>query len=341
MNGKDRRPSPALIITGLVIGLIIVIIAVVYFFNGSTISSIVIGQPEKNIDGIEFDIFTAMNGVSRYNDNVNVEIYFKDMETPVYEGKASITDDSGSHSVDYEDFIWGNGEYHIHAKKDGHSDIYTFTIRSVADEIVPEWRGYNADSTRLNHDYKVEATIGYGFGGSRSPSSEDPQRYSFNGTLTAPDGKEYIIDSDDYPSNLLKLSKAIEHQERGTYRLEGTVTNEFCNPNSPYRKVHVEEESTYLFDAAPFADAGEDINTELVEGQATVTLDATDSWDDSGIKEYKWYIGDLTVETTSSPTITYTFTTTGTYYVALEVIDNQGNSSMENAEVSTITILVT
>ena len=335
----DRsRPSPALIIGGVIVAGIILIAVLVVLFNNNSVSSVVVGNIEKEIDGISFPIYTSVNGVGEYDGKVDVEIYYEDAEKPIYSGNANIRGDTGRHKVEYRDFLWGNGEYHITVRADGQSDVYTMRMDSVADKIVTDWNGFNADSTRLTPDYKVEVTMEYLFGNRTSPNGEDPQSYTFKGEIITPNGERFDINSTGYPANILTISRAIDHTEKGTYALSGSVTNNYCHPNSPFREVTVSEGIFFSFDAPPMASAGDDITKNLTEGEAVVEFDASDSWDDSGIVEYIWYVGDLSIETTSSPTLTYTFTDIGIYYVSLEVVDDGGNSSQENAELSTVIV---
>jgi PKD repeat protein len=104
--------------------------------------------------------------------------------------------------------------------------------------------------------------------------------------------------------------------------------------------VTVSDGISFSYDAPPMASAGDDITTNLTGGEAVVEFDASNSWDDSGIVEYIWYVGDLSIETSPSPMLTYTFNSTGIYYVSLEVVDDGGNSSEENAELSTLIVKI-
>ncbi len=337
---RNRRPSPAMLIGGLIIAAMIIVIVLVMVIDSNSVSSIVVGNVEKEIDGIEFPVYTSVNGFGEYNGNVKIEIYYENMQEPIYSGKTTIKEDSGRHQVNFMDFVWGNGDYQIHAKADGISDKTTIRIDSVADTISPEWKGYNADFNRMTHDHKVEITVGYMFGNRTSPAGDDPQVYTFKGEVLTSDGSRIEINSTEFPTNLLKITEAMNHTTKGTYKLTGQVINEFCHPNSPYRTVNVDLNSNFIYDASPFAMAGDDIETDLSGGEAIVELDASGSWDDSAIVEYKWYIGDEAVETTSSPTLSYTFTSAGTYYVALGLVDDGGNSSDENAELSTLAVII-
>jgi hypothetical protein len=192
----------------------------------------------------------------------------------------------------------------------------------------------------MEPNHVVDVTIGYKFGSRTSPNSEDPQLYSFVGTVTTPDGRTVEIDSSEYPANLLKITRSIDHLEKGTYILSGEVVNEFCHPDSPFRTISVESTDSFIYDASPFAVTGEDVTATLSDGEATIVFDASDSWDDSAIVRYIWYIGDDDEVTVSSPTTYYTFTEAGTYYVSLDVIDDGGNHSDQNAEVSTFAVTI-
>ncbi|RLF69180.1 MAG: hypothetical protein DRN57_01540 [Thermoplasmata archaeon] len=339
---EAKRAHPILIVAVTLVVLILVG-AIIYFLLGSgDLNSVVVGNVEKGADGISFPIYTSVDGAGEYDGEIIIEIFYQDLEEPVYHGTASIKDDSGFHTVAYDDFVWGNGEYEIHARHGGIEDFIPMRIDSVADRITPSWSGQNMDLSRMTHDYHVEVRIGYMFGERSYPDPEDPQLYSFKGTLSGPDGNKVDIDSHDYPANLLVLSRTINHTVKGTYMLVGSVTNVFCHPDSPFRTVQVVENSTFSFDAPPFAVLGDDLELTLEGGYATAELDASGSWDDSGIESYVWYISgdaDDTI-TTNNPTLEYQFTSTGTYYISLEVRDDSGNISEQNAEISTMTVHV-
>jgi hypothetical protein len=266
------------------------------------------------------------------------------MEDPIYEGKGSIKNGEGSHSVDYVDFVWGNGDYYIYAKENGHENFQILRIESVVEEIVPEFSGGNSDIDMKEPDFKVDVTIGYIFGSNRDvPRSEDPQLYRFLGTMTKPDGTTVALDSNDYPSNLLKISRSVDHEMAGQYKIAGSVTNEFCHPNSPHRTVQVGNNNIFSYDSEPFAMLGDDITASLVNGSVEVSFDASSSWDDSEIIEYTWYIvgeGLDHSEVTTSPYIEYIFNNAGSYVVSISLKDDMDQTSVQNADVGSLVVTV-
>ena len=133
----------------------------------------------------------------------------------------------------------------------------------------------------------------------------------------------------------------MEHNTKGTYTISGSLTNTFCNPDSPYRTVEIGANGTYYHDSAPFSIAGENIIANLSGGEAIVNFDASGSWDDGNIASYEWDFGDETpFESTSQPTVQHTYTVANVYYVTVTVSDDSDKIS-QNGKASTMTVTVT
>ena len=330
-------------IGGILVAIAVVVIIIVILASGGGPNSVAVGNIDRDADGITFSIMATKN-TGDYTGDVDIEIYYEDVEEPVYEGKASINDGDGTHQVDYVDFVWGNGDYFIYAKGNGHEDFGILRIESVVEEIVPEFTGENSDLDMMYPDFKVDVTIGYIFGSNRTvPRGEDPQDYRFIGTITTPDDESINVDSLDYSSNLLKITRSIDHETAGTYSISGTVVNNFCRPDSPFREVHIIDHDSFTFDARPFAVLGNDISVNLVNDSVDVTFDASESWDDSSIEEYKWFItgeGLDVEEVTSGPSLTYSFAKTGDFVVSISLTDDSEQTSIQNADVASLIVTV-
>ncbi len=337
---KVKITHPILVMAVIAV-IVIIVVAMIYMIIGSGgISSIVVGNVNKDMDGISFPIYTSKDGFGEFNGEIKIQIFYEEMKGPIYEKMIPTKGGSGDHRVHYDEFVWGNGNYSIVASANGKSDHYPISIHSVADRILVEWKGENFDEDKMEPDYKVEVSMGYQFGTRPSPYHDDPQWYSFLGKMTTPDGRELEMDSDDYPSNLLWISMSTDHTKAGTYSLTGAVTNTFCHPNSPYRHVYIEEDRKFKFDADPFAVLGDDVTISLVDGEATVLLDASGSWDDSHIIKYTWQFDEGWNKTTSLPTLAHTFSKTGTYFISLSLEDDSGNYSDQNGDLSSLTVKV-
>jgi PKD repeat protein len=209
-----------------------------------------------------------------------------------------------------------------------------------------EWQGINSDPYLNTPDYQVEINISYMFDGNTVPFGEYPSGYEFTGTMEKPVGSSVSIASSDFDAGLIKLQKRVDHTVAGQYSITGTLVNTFCHPNSPYREVTIastNNNNSFYFDAHPFAVAGNDITETLVGGEANVTFDASDSWDDGTISKYEWdWDGDGSFdESTTAPVTTHTYTTTGTYFVTLRVTDNTGKLSVKQSGISnTMTVTI-
>jgi PKD repeat protein len=80
-----------------------------------------------------------------------------------------------------------------------------------------------------------------------------------------------------------------------------------------------------------------------VGGEATVSFDASGSWDDGTIASYIWdWDGDgIFDENTSNQVIQHTYTSAGTYYVTLKIKDNKGKESIKQSGTqNTLTVVI-
>jgi len=86
----------------------------------------------------------------------------------------------------------------------------------------------------------------------------------------------------------------------------------------------------------PVADAGPD---QTVNEDTLVTFDGSNSYDNVGIKSYKWTFMDAgTVQTLTGIKPTYTFTTPGSYTVILNVSDTTGNWAVDEVKITVLDI---
>lgn len=331
-----RGPSPVIIIIAAAV-VVLLIIGGIYFFasSGSKVGSLAVGNIDKDSDMITFDVIATPSGFGDYTGDVTVDITFEQVEEVLFSDTVRINDGRGYEEVLYTDFMWGNGEYTVTAKGDGKESSNTFTIRNVVTDLVVEWSGLNSDETMSTPEMQVEVNISYMFGTSTRPMSSLPQGYEFNGKIETPDGSEITISSSEFSPSLLKLQKRVDHTTVGEYTLTGTLVNTFCKSDSPYRTLTVGDNNAYYFDSNPFALVGPDITANLANGEAEVTFDASNSWDDGTITEYSWDFGDGQNGTSSQPSIKHKYTEEGVYYVSLLVKDDSGRTSSGQGGTST------
>jgi hypothetical protein len=209
-------------------------------------------------------------------------------------------------------------------------------IYNVATSIDVSWTGIDPRSDADAPAYYVDAELSFVFGARDRPSPSFPQGYSFTGSIEDPDGGTETI-----TSSLTTIQKRLDHVSKGTYTLTGTLTNQFCKEGSPYRTVSININGTFTHDSAPFSVAGDDISAPLSGGEAVVSFDGSDSWDDGSIVRYEWDFGDnSTLVTTTQPTIQHTYTTPGVYFVTLNVVDDAEKSSI-NGKAATLQVTIT
>jgi len=344
-ESKDRPgPSPTTIIIGAVILVLIIGAAMFLLFREPDVESIVVMNIDEDSDSINFNV-RATAGFGDYSGDADIEIIYLggSGELTVYEGKIGLNDGLGYTEVAYEEFVWGNGDYRVIAKADGQTGYQTYNLRRVVTSLYIEWQGVNSDPQLSSPEYQVEVNITYLFDGQKVPGGQFPSGYEFTGTIERPVSGSVSISSSEFPSTLLMLQKRVDHSMVGEYRISGTLSNTFCKEGSPYRTVSISSNDTYRFDAYPFAVAGEDKAGTLVNGEATVSFDASGSWDDGTITSYIWdWNGDgIFDETTSNPAIMHTYTGSGTYYVTLKIVDNKGQESVKQSGAkNTMTVII-
>ncbi len=321
---RERQgPNPVVIFGAIGVVVVLVIIVAFFAFSGSNLDSISVDNPVEDADGITFGLTTTSGNLGKWSGTVGIEIYYEDQEGPVYTAEEDVTDDTGSHQVDWDQFVWGNGNYQIFAKAEGLEEYAYLNLRRVVTHLDVEWWGNPVDP-REQPGHSIQVNISYMFGNTNIPRNEYPSGYEMDSVVSPPMGSDISITSQ---GSKYRHQERIDHRTAGEYAISGTLTNTFCHPESPYRTISVEDNSTFYFDAPPFAVVTGDTSVELDEGEAVASFDASGSWDDGSIVEYQWDFGDGGTDTTTSPNVQHAYAETGTFAVSVYVIDNEGKGS--------------
>ncbi len=114
-----------------------------------------------------------------------------------------------------------------------------------------------------------------------------------------------------------------EFTDPGTYDVTLTVKDEAGNSDENTIKI------TVIDITDPTAYAGNDITAEVRE---EITLDASGSSDNVGIKNYEWNLDNG--ETKTGEEITHTYEEPGTYTVELTVTDQAGNTDTDTLQIT-------
>ena len=340
---QKKRPSPALIITVIAVIALILMAVLFLLVLGGDLESIAVLNIEKGEQGISFEVMTTASGLGEYDGDCKIEIYYDDPDfpDPIYKGSIGIDDDGGSAEVDYIDFVQGNGDYKVYAKAEGESSWAPLRIRGVVEELTATWEGLDGDIDRSEPEAYVELALYLALDGIIVPQADDLNEYDLEGLINAPGGATYSLTSSDISDTTYEVKRVVPHDSKGEYSVSGTFTNLQCAPSSPYRTIQVSGDLEYSFDALPFAAIGEDQQVSLSNGSAIVTFDASGSWDDSVIVEYRWDFGDNETLTSNNPIARHSYTTAGTYFVTLMVKDDGGQiSEHQHAESNTAVVEV-
>jgi hypothetical protein len=247
-----------------------------------------------------------------------------------------VKNDYGVKEVPYNQFLQGNGEYRVTVETEDVSSQAPLLISNLVTSLDVGWSALMPDPTRP--EYYVMVDITYMAGSQPPRNTRYPSSFSFDGRVIGPE--RIVVSIDPSNTGVFTVQKAVEHVKSGNYSLVATLINLDCAESSEARTIGAPTNVLFNFDAPPFANAGDDRTVKLVDGTAIVDLDAGGSWDDGRIVEYNWDFDDGTTDALSKALVRHTYTQPGNYSVSLSVKDDRGQSSVQDAMVSTVLITV-
>ncbi len=337
----EKGASPALIIVVSILTLIIIISGIfIIFFRGSgEFEDVQMGDitemdtdGDGHMDAWVIDAYAASASTSPAEGEAVLEIFHGNNASPSYRTLIRFRNDRGSVEVSKSDFVIGNGEYTVEIRQGSISSRKTVDVGDVVETLDVEWWGHNRDDIMAgSHDHIVQLMI--------KPGAGDGDPLDIKGGFPPFELNAWVSDPTNTSHELTITSMTplsfilmdINHIKKGEYLLTGTWTNLHVRPDSPFRNVTISTNTSYEADAEPYADAGDDIEVIMTGGSVTVDFNASGSWDDCGILEYRWFFGDEEEEDgptiTASPYKTHTYNVTGTMYAYLVVVDDAGQTS--------------
>jgi hypothetical protein len=348
----EHRGIPKHILIGFGVMAVVILSAVGMFIlmnSGSGIASVYIGNvemrdrddliysPDTFPETVYIPLLASSDGFGKAKGTVTIEITYGTEPTVLHRQEVKIHDDLGSTWIHMDRFVIGNGEYTIKATAGGKTDSRTLRISSVVEDLSVKIDHAARDSVLISHSYGVSYTATPVDRAGKSLGSA-PMPFDVRARLSAPDGEDLL--SLDWPhSSSYILDRYMVHTKKGEYTLTIEWTNLMCRNDSPFRTIT--SSKTILVDAAPYADAGDDMEISLVDGEAEISFDASGSGDDGSIVEYRWDFGDGQTATTQGPYVTHKYTQAGEYFVALIVKDDSGQTSASRwGGTATITVTV-
>ncbi len=138
------------------------------------------------------------------------------------------------------------------------------------------------------------------------------------------------VDGDGSPDTITTDAKtAHTYTTAGNYTATVTVIDE--DGKADTATVNITVEGT---NSPPTANLT--VNQTTVQAGESVTFDASDSSDDSGIAEYRWdFDADGSTDaTTTSPVVTHSFATSGTYTTLVRVADAEGETDAATVDIT-------
>ncbi|MFQ6126908.1 MAG: PKD domain-containing protein [Candidatus Heimdallarchaeota archaeon] len=188
---------------------------------------------------------------------------------------------------------------------------------------------YNNDFAKFRADIK-DNPLSYSDGVLKYTSCKGDALTFYTGSgLPQVNGK--TVDWETYP--LFKSPYINSEWESGYVVIskdERKCTLDFRDFNNPIKTCEILKDVT-----PPVADAGSD---QTVAEDTLVTLDGSGSSDNVGITNYTWTFMDVTSKTLTGVNPTYTFSTPGTYTVALKVTDAAGNHATDTVTIKVLDV---
>jgi hypothetical protein len=313
------------------------------------IKSIAIGSVEERETGIWFEVRTTGKGLSSFSGDIDIIVEIRDTTTRLMEGGGNtsvevwrtllttsvrVRNDYGAEEVPYTQFLQGNGDYRVIASADGKRSDTSFLVSNLVTSLDVGWSTVMPDPSKPEYFVMVDITY---IAGSQPPrNSKNPSSFFLEGEVLSPEGRSPL---EGLNTDIYTVQKAVKHTKKGEYSLVATLTNLDCAEGAPGRLVSISNER-FEYDSPPFADAGEDVTVKLQNGVAIVDFNGGLSWDDGSIIEYYWDFDDSTTQTLGKPFITHAYSSPGNYTVTLSVKDDEGQSSVQDAMVSSLIVTV-
>jgi hypothetical protein len=329
---KERAKKKRNRLVGGIIALILLFAIVGAYFYSPPPDTVSVRVMQEIDNKVELLVTTTGGGMTNYNGDITIktkingEITMKKTET--------MDAGTGNYFLPFNEFITENGEYTIEVNVGGTKGTTVHLVKSVVEDINILIGKNDMDN---NAKFKGETTITTFFTLIRYTGTNS----SANTSVEAQEGKKMTIEisgpgvsiteSDIDISNRAQVQYVYNATRRGAYSFKASFINNHINSDSKYWSVTKEMEIDV--NAHPFCEAGDDqVKTALPLIGATVRVDASDSFDDGEISEYRWNFGVYTdvndphygddVVTSDDPTAEWTYYQLGNYTITLTITDN-------------------
>ncbi len=310
---KKRRKRQLLALVVVIILVLVASYSYVRWGRGGGVLYITVLKPTETEDsggdvgynGIDLVAEITPRSDSELDGSVKITITYAETDEVVYSKSEDIKYNDKKDrnyiekSISYEDFVMGNGDYIIKVSSDGKSDKETYNVNFVAEDLnatvrFPETLEFEVrtnsrdveDGTAIMY-WDVRCLLADGL----SPRFE-PRALTLEVDAVAPNGAQDSITLEE-PGLLDNwfFDFTMPYLAHGWNTFDMTLTQDVVSPDSPYREVTVQHRE--YIDAYPVAVGDDDLEGSLrFASEVTVDLDASESYDDSGISMYSWFLED-------------------------------------------------
>jgi len=336
----EDAPKPKTKLWAVIIAVIILVpvVGAVYFYYG----------PAGSIKRIDLFVSPVLGTSYQFNVNIDTgkpskisgeaDLFITRAGTNVYTGKMPISESTGSKTVNYRDFVTGNGDYNVALQFQDQRATKSINITTIVEMM-------NVSANPINNTANPSVPVGTTRINVLVVFLDN--RYITQRAVT---GDVLDIEITKVGMAATKYTETVNGKAQfsktypadgGNYTVKATLTNSRLKAGSEAATITMDAHdsitggSTIFVNIPPTAEAGQNqtVRYNPLELGVTVNFDGSNSKDyDGTLVKYQWDFGDqLSAEPSAEGVkVSHKYTSRSSYTVTLTVVDNDGEIASDD-----------